>query len=111
MVAAPPNLTVVSGRVLARRPHDALRYWDVVTLEVDGAAPVPGFRDLLSGNLKPEVSGFGLPVAVHRDLLGDARPGWHLRLRVKQTPNGPMAERHPPPGELLIAPTTTAHHL
>jgi hypothetical protein len=83
----------------------------VVTLEVDEVASVPGFRDLLSGNLKPDASDFGLPqlpVAVSRDLLGDALPGWHLRLRVKQTPNGPMAERHPAPGELLIAPTTTA---
>jgi hypothetical protein len=114
VVSPPPNLTVVSGRVLARRPHDTLPDWDAVTLAVDSTAPVPGLRDLVGPNLAapnqartpatvdqdadlPE-----LVIAVRRDLLGAAAPGWHLTVRVKHTPNGPMAEQHPGTGDLVV---------
>ena len=111
MVSPAPNLTVVSGRVLAWRPHDTLPDWDAVTLAVDGTAPVPGLRDMVGPNLPrtPTAGAAGsdppeLVVAVRRDLLGDAAPGWHLTVRVKQTPDGPMAEQHPAPEDLLVAP-------
>jgi hypothetical protein len=111
VVAPPPNLTVVSGRVVARRPHDTLPDWDIVTVAVDSTAPVPGLRDLVGPNLPrtPVAAGADfeapeLAIAVRRELLGDAGPGWHLAVRVKHTPNGPMAEQHPAPGDLVLAP-------
>jgi hypothetical protein len=110
VVSPPPNLTVVSGRVLERRPHDTLPDWDAVTLAVDNTAPVPGLRDLVGPHVSwtPSAAGTGsappeLVIAVRRDLLGDAAPGWHVTIRVKHTPNGPMAEQHPAPGDLVIA--------
>jgi len=111
VVSPPPNLTVVSGRVLARRPHDSLPDWDTVMLAVDGTAAVPGLRDVVGPNVPgtPAAGGPGsdrpeLVIAVRRDLLGDAAPGWQLTVRVKHTPNGPMAEQHPAPGDLVLAP-------
>jgi hypothetical protein len=110
MVAPPPNLTTVTGTVLDRRPHDELPDWDVVTLAVDDVAAVPGLRDLIGPTLrtpaapdsqaaKPE-----LDVAVRRELIDAAAPGWRLRCRVRLTPNGAMAESHPEPGELALDP-------
>jgi len=111
VVSPPPNLTVVSGRVLGRRPHGTLPDWDAVTLAVDGTAPVPGLPDLIGPNLVRTTSAAGadpeppeLVIAVRRDLLGDAAPGSHLTLRVRHTPNGPMAEQHPATGDLVVAP-------
>ena len=115
MVAPPPNLTVVSGRVLARRAHDTLPGWDAVTLAVDATAPVPGMRDIVGPTLPrtPAADGQGsgppeLVVAVRRNLLGQAAPGWHLTARVKHTPNGPMAEQHPAPDDLVVSPDPPA---
>jgi hypothetical protein len=111
VVAPPPNLTVVSGRVLARRPHDALPDWDAVTLAVDSTAPVQGLRDLVGPNLARTPAAGGadseppeLVIAVRRDLLGDVAPGWSMTVRVKHTPNGPMAEQHPASADLVLAP-------
>jgi len=111
VVAPPPNLTVLSGRVLARGPHEALPGWDAVTLAVEHTAAVPGVRDLVSPNLPAPGAGSGLPelvVAVRPELLGDAGPGWHLTVRAKRTPNGPMAEQHPGPDDLVVAPPSGA---
>jgi hypothetical protein len=115
VVSPPPNLTVVSGRVLGRRPHDTLPDWDAVTLAVDSTAPVPGLRDLVGPNLARTPAAPGaeseppeLVIAVRRDLLGDAAPGWHVTVRVKHTPNGPMAEQRPASGDLVITPSSAA---
>ena len=43
-------------------------------------------------------------IAVRRELLGAAEPGWHLRCRVKLTPDGPMAEPHPAAHDLTVTP-------
>jgi hypothetical protein len=109
VVAPAPNLTTVTGTVLARRPHDTLPDWDVVTLAVDDVADVPGLRDLVGPNLrKAGVPGRDttprLDVAVRRELLGDAAPGWLLRCRVRLTPNGAMAEPHPAPSDVALEP-------
>jgi hypothetical protein len=110
MVAPPPNLTTVTGTVLARRPHDELPDWDVVTLAVDEVAAVPGLRDLIGPTLQTsagpdsQATGPELVLAVRRELLGAAAPGWRLRCRVRLTPNGAMAESHPEPAELALDP-------
>jgi hypothetical protein len=116
VVAPPPNLTVVSGRVLARRPHDRLPDWDAVTLAVESTAPVAGLRDLIGPNLGgpnlggPDLIAPELVIAVRRELLGEAASGWHLTLRVKHTPNGPMAEQHPASGDLVVTPGEERAH-
>jgi hypothetical protein len=110
VVAPPPNLTRISGTVLARRPHDTLADWDAVSVAVDAASPVPGVKDLVGPNLARMATGRGpdgrpeVVIAVRRDLLGDAGPGWRLAGRVKFTPDGPMAEAHPAPGAFVVEP-------
>jgi len=102
VVSPPPNLTEVSGSILARRPHPTLPDWDVVSLAVDSSSPVPGVRDIAGPRLRtppgegPPAGPPEVDVAVRRDLLGAAGPGWHLTCRVKLTPDGLMAERRPP---------------
>jgi hypothetical protein len=111
VVAPPPNLTVVSGTVLARHPHESLPDWDAVTVAVDRTAPVAGLRDVVGPGLgarqeeRTPDAGAERPtlvIAVRRELLGDAAPGRRVTLRVKHTPNGPMAEQHPAPGGLVV---------
>jgi hypothetical protein len=111
VVSPPPNLTLVSGTILARGPHDRLADWDVVSLAVDATSPVAGMRDLVGPNIartsrradagddRAEVE-----VAVRRELLGAAGPGWHLTFRARLTPDGPMAEAHPAAGDLTVTP-------
>ncbi len=114
MVSPPPNLTQVSGSILARRPHPTLPDWDVVSLAVDSSSPVPGLRDIAGPRLLRTPSVAGPPaespqvdVAVRRDLLDSAGPGWHLTCRVKVTPGGLMAEPHPP-GAVALEPPQPA---
>src|SRR6478672_127200 len=98
MVAPPPNLTVVTGTVLDRRPSETLPDWDAVTLAVDDVAAVPGLRDLVRPHAPEEPPARPeLVVAVRRELLDGAAPGWRLRCRVRLTPHGAMAEPHPAP--------------
>jgi hypothetical protein len=111
VVAPPPNLTRLSGTILARRPHETLPDWDAVVVAVDGVSPIDGMRDLVGPNIARTASGTGsgdsrpeVVVAVRRQLLGDASPGWHLTCRVKLTPSGPMAEPHPAGGDFILAP-------
>jgi hypothetical protein len=111
VVAPPPNLTVLSGTILARRPHPVMPDWDVVVLAVDATSPVPGMRDLVGPNLPRAAdgaeSGESSPeaaVTVRRELLGEAGPGWHLTCRVKLTPGGPLAEPHPADSDYRLAP-------
>jgi hypothetical protein len=112
VVSPPPNLTLVSGTVLARRPHETLSDWDLVSLSVDATSPVPGMRDLVGpsilrtasrhdgpGDVRAEVA-----IAVRRELLGAVEPGWHLSCRVKFTPNGPIAEPHPAGRDFTVRP-------
>ena len=67
-------------------------------------------RDLVGPNLRktavsgdPEAAG-RLELAVRRELLDAAAPGWRLRCRVRLTPNGVLAEPHPAPADLLLEP-------
>ena len=99
MVSAAPNLTQVTGTIVARAPHPTLADRDVVVLAVDGTQEVPGMRDLVGPAVsRAEPGDDGRPeveVAVRRELLGDAAPGWRLTCRVRFTPNGLLAEPHP----------------
>jgi hypothetical protein len=91
------NQTVVSGTVIARKPHATLGDYDIVTVRLEGAEPVPGKADLLSPQLGKTVE-----VSVRRALLGNAGPGMHLRCKAKRTLDGAMCEPHPDPGDLEI---------
>ena len=99
MVAAAPNLTRVTGTIVARRPHSTLADRDVVVLAVDGTLEVPGMRDLVGPAVaRAELGDDGRPeveLAVRRELLGDAAAGWRLTCRVRFTPNGLLAEPYP----------------
>jgi hypothetical protein len=97
MVQMVENLTRISGTVIARRPHDTLNDYDIVTVQLDGAEPVPGKADLLSSHL-----GSTIDVSVRRVLLSNATPGMHLRCRAKRTPDGAMCEPHPDASEMEI---------
>jgi hypothetical protein len=58
------NLTQLSGRVLARRPHPSVGHWDELRVDVaaaDPAGPLP--------NLLARVVGQQVTVAVNRDEL------------------------------------------
>jgi hypothetical protein len=100
VVSAAPNLTRVSGTILDRRPHPTLDGWDVVSLAVESTAPVEGLRDLVGPRLAKGPS--ELEVAVPSELLGPAGRGWHVAVRVKLTPDGPMARPHPRAGEFSV---------
>lgn len=114
MVSPPPNLTVVSGTILARRPSDTLADWDVLSLAVDTTSPVAGLRDLVGPNIARTATRRGddddendrvvIEISVRRELLGGAGPGWQIRLRARLTPDGPMAEPHPAGGDLAVSP-------
>ena len=115
MVSAAPNLTRVTGTVVARRPHPTLPDRDTVELAVDGTERVPGLRDLVGPALararpdarSPDAPARGrLEVVVRRGLLGAAAPGWRLTCRVRFTPNGLLAEPHPAPGAFAAEPAS-----
>jgi hypothetical protein len=99
VVSAAPNLTRVTGTIVTRRPHPTFADRDVVVLAVDGTEEVPGMRDLVGPAVaRAELGDHGRPeveVAVRRELLGDAAPGWRLTCRVRFTPNGLLAEPYP----------------
>lgn len=64
MTAAVENRTRLHGTVKGRRPHPQVARWDVLALEVDAAAPVPGWPNLLSaahGDLDVAVDAAQLP--------------------------------------------------
>jgi hypothetical protein len=73
---------------------------------------VEGMEDLVGQNILWPSSSQGdhgdgsaeVEIAVRRELLGAAEPGWQLSCRVKLTPNGPMAEPHPAVGDLSVTP-------
>ena len=108
MVSAAPNLTQVTGTIVDRRPHPALADRDVVVLAVDATQDVPGLRDLVGpavARVEPRDDGRReVEIAVPRELLGDAGPGWHLTCRVRFTPNGLMAEPHPADDAFALRP-------
>jgi hypothetical protein len=108
VVSAAPNLTRVTGTVLARRPHPTLADRDVVVLAVDDTQDVPGLRDLVGPAVargEPGEDGRRrVEVAVRRELLGAAAPGWRLTCRVRFTPNGLMAEPHPDADAFAVHP-------
>lgn len=97
MVQSIDNLTVLDGTIAARAAHPTLPDYDLVTLKVDSAEPVPDRADLLGRHV-----GSLLPVAVRRQLLGDATDGARLRLRAKAGINGAMAEKDPGPGDFSV---------
>lgn len=93
------NLTTVTGRIVSRHRHPSLDAYDLVVVHIDQTTPVEGKADLLS-----QFTGTELPVAVRRELLGDARAGWTLRCRAKRIPDGAMAEPHPDEGDFAVTP-------
>jgi hypothetical protein len=108
VVSAAPNLTRVTGTVLARRPHETLPERDAVLLAVDETQRVDNLRDLVGQVLaraRPRDDGRReLEVVVRRQLLGEAGPGWRLTCRVRFTPNGLLAEPHPAPAAFALEP-------
>jgi hypothetical protein len=98
MVAVRENLTEVEGEIVAREPHPRLAGFDEVVVKVERAAPVEGKPDLV----RP-APGQDLPVAVRRELIGDAAPGARVRLRAARTSSGEvMAEPHPEPEHFAV---------
>jgi hypothetical protein len=95
------NLTHLRGRILKRAPHPARAGYDLLTLQVDEAAPVQDKADLLGRHV-----GGQLDVAVRSELLQDApaTPGARVDLRAKMTPDGALAEPHPDPGNFVVSP-------
>src|SRR5262245_40966237 len=98
MVQAIENLTRISGRILARRPHPSLSDYEIATLKLERADPVPGKANLLA-----PLVGTDIDVAIPRVLLGNASPGAQLRCRAKRTPDGAMCEPHPDPGDFEVS--------
>ena len=107
MVSAAPNLTQVTGTIVARSPHPALAGQDLVVLAVDSTQDVPGLRDLVGpavARAEPRDDGRReVEIAVPTELLGDAAPGWRLTCRVRFTPNGLMAEPRPAEATFEVA--------
>ena len=106
VVSPAPNLTRVTGTVVARSPHPTLADQDLVVLAVDDTQEVAGLRDLVGpavARAEPRDDGRReVEIAVPRELLGDAAPGWQLTCRVRFTPNGLMAEPHPADGAFAL---------
>ena len=115
MVSAAPNLTRVTGTVRSRRPHPTLPDRDAVVLAVDDTQRVPGLRDLVGPVLAGAPVGDDgrreVEVAVRRELLGAAAPGWRLTCRVRFTPNGLLAEPHPAADGFALHPPERAEDL
>lgn len=99
VVQSVENLTALSGRLVARAPHERLPGWDRAVLEVSAAAAVPGKADLLSSR-----AGQRLEIAVPHDLLVGVAPGSALRLRAKLAQGEAMAEPHPDPDDFTVEP-------
>lgn len=97
MVQAVDNLTTISGCIRSRSEHPTLDDYDLINLAVEHADPVPGRANLLSSQVGKE-----LGIAVRRELLGNAKPGDHVRCRAKRIPDGAMCEPHPDPTEFAI---------
>jgi hypothetical protein len=98
------NLTELTGRILARQPHPSLDGFDVVTMRVEEARPVPGYRDLLSARVPGD-----LDVVVRRELLGDAGAGALLRCRAALTSQAEvMAQPHPAAEDFSLLPPPDA---
>lgn len=115
MVSAAPNLTTVTGTVVSRSPHPTLAGQDVVVLAVDDTQEVPGLRNLVGpavARAEPRDDGRReVEIAVPRELLGDAAPGWRLMCRVRFTPNGLMAEPRPADDAFALHPPDLADGL
>ena len=98
-------MTRLTGIVHSRATHGPIEGWDVVRLRVARAQAVPELADLVS----PQVGETGeVEVAVRRELLGAAGPGWHLDLRARLTPNGLLAEKQPADGQFTATPPADA---
>ena len=98
MVQSVENLSQISGRILERRPHATLADYDVVSLQVEAAAPVPG-----KANLLESVVGTVTQVSVRRALLGNVSKGGKLRCRARRTMDGAMCEPHPNPADFVVS--------
>ena len=99
MVQAIENLTELSGKVLARKPHPRLPDYDILTVEVERANPVAGKANLLAAR-----SAGPLELSVRRALLGATPKIARVRCRAKVTPDGAMCEPHPEAGTCEVAP-------
>lgn len=99
MVQAIDNLTTIVGSILSLSDHPTLAGYEIVMLWLEEVRPIEGKADLITGRITDPVS-----LAVPRELLGNAQPGWRLRCRAKRTPDGAMCEPHPAPGEFSLLP-------
>lgn len=98
MVNVVENLTNIGGRIIEREPHPTLPGYDLVSVTLDVIAPVPGVRSLIDAR-----EGTTMTVAVRRELLGDAGPGYRIHCRAKRTAGGAMCEGHPAPENFGIS--------
>jgi hypothetical protein len=98
MVQAIDNLTRLSGSIVTRSAHPTLADYDLVTLQVSSAEPVPERADLLGRHV-----GGLLPVAVRRALIGNAAAGTRLMLRARVGVNGAIAEKDPAAEDFSMA--------
>ena len=99
MVQVVENLTLIRGRILARKAHPSLDHYDLVSVSVEQAEPVEGKADLLS-----RLIGTQTELAVRSELLGSAQPGDELRCHAKATVNGAMCLPHPGAREFSVMP-------
>jgi len=98
MVQGIENLSLIRGRVLARRPHPRLADWDVIELALEAAETVPDKINLLASQV-----GKTIDLAVRRAALGATGPGGRLRCRAKRTVEGAMCEPDPAPGDFELS--------
>ena len=79
MTTAADNRTHLTGRVVSRAPHPTVPRWDQLTVEVAGADPVEGERNMLG-----ETVGTRLTLVANRDELpaGDLT-GWRFEGQVR----------------------------
>jgi len=99
MVQSTDNLTNLTVRLRTVTSHPRLRGWDVATVDVVAAAPVPGHADLLSQRL-----GQLLDLAVRHELLSDVPARSMLRLRAKLATGEALAEPHPAASDFVVQP-------
>jgi hypothetical protein len=97
-VQAVENLSSVEGTIMARRPHPALRAYDLVTLLVKRVVAIEGKADLISTR-----GASALDLGIRQELLGSAREGDALRCRAKLTAGGVLCEPFPATGDFELS--------
>ena len=97
MVQGIENLSIIAGRVIARRAHPTLTDYDVLRVALESAAPVEGKAELLGAQVGKEID-----VAVRRALIPAGSAATRLECRAKRTADGAMCEPHPDAGDFSL---------